>query len=161
MSTSTLKQMYKVIIRSIRDIKKMQGKKSSQGDTTIFTKDFDLIMVIMERLQHGYTIEGSVPEDGLLLSDAKLTLQVQETLAHVEVSGMGIEEKSGGQSVGMDDDATWVSKMKKDRKPVTRQSVGLVGNTIISSIKEEEPGSSALSRTLSASNVRDQARSTM
>lgn len=162
LSTSTLKQMYKVIVRSIRDIKKMQDKKSSQDETAIFTKDFDLIMAIMERLQYGYTIEGSVPEDGLLQSGAKLTLQVQETLAHVETTGMGIDEKSRGRSVGRDG-PNWVSKMQKDRKPLTRQSVvGLMGNTITSSIKEEkEPGSSALSRTLSAPNVRNQARSTM
>ena len=58
-----------------------------QGGFVRLTKDFDPTMAIMGRLQRGYTIEGSVAEAELLLpSDAKLILQVQETLAYAKAA---------------------------------------------------------------------------
>jgi class 3 adenylate cyclase len=85
--TTKLKRMYKVIMRSIRDINKIQSTASLQGGFVRLTKDFDPTMAIMGRLQRGYTIEGSVAEAELLLpSDAKLILQVQETLAYAKAA---------------------------------------------------------------------------
>jgi hypothetical protein len=150
--TTKLKRMHKVIRRSARDIKKMKSMATPQGRKRHLTDDFGVLVAIMARLQRGYAMEGSVPDNGLLPSDADV--QVQETLAHAKAAGLETKSKVG-ELAGVDGDSKWVSKVERDRKPVTRKSVvglrGFTAETWSNPGGEEGLQSSSAARAVSAS----------